>query len=44
MRGRENLKDLGLDGSIILNFVLEELIENIWTGFIWPRLKINGGL
>jgi hypothetical protein len=37
MKGRDNLKDLGVDGIIIFNRYEENRAE-VWTGFMWLRL------
>jgi hypothetical protein len=33
-------EDLGVDGKIILLWVCGQL----WTGFIWLRIRISGGI
>jgi hypothetical protein len=30
-----HLKDLGIDGKIILGWILGKQIGKVWTGFIW---------
>jgi hypothetical protein len=30
-----NLEDLGIDGTIILKWILKKWGEMSWTGFIW---------
>jgi hypothetical protein len=46
----ENLKrrgyseDMGVDGRIILEWILGMGEGKVWTGFIWLMLGINGGL
>jgi hypothetical protein len=32
--GRENARNVGVDGRIILKWILHRL----WTGLIWPRI------
>jgi hypothetical protein len=39
-----HLEDSGIDGSIILEWILEKLGEKLWTGFIWLRVGTSGGL
>ena len=40
---REHLKDLDVGGRIILNLILKEYSETVWTGFIWLRIGQVGG-
>jgi hypothetical protein len=48
--GRRNLKksdhleDVGLDGRIILKYILKKQDERAWTGFTWFRMGRNGVL
>jgi hypothetical protein len=37
-------KDLGMDGRIILKWILRNMMGNAWTGFIWLRTGTSGGL
>jgi len=37
LKGRDHLKDLGVVGKIILEWVLGKLGGKGWTGFIWLR-------
>jgi hypothetical protein len=37
------LKDLGVDGWIILNLVFKRWYGSTWTGFIWLRRKTGAG-
>ena len=37
MRERDHLEDLGVDGSIILKWILKKWDGEARTGFIWPR-------
>jgi hypothetical protein len=42
--GRNNSKDLDVEGKIILKSFLEKWAENLLTGFIWLRISISGGI
>jgi hypothetical protein len=44
VRGRKHLEDLGVDGRIILRCVLKKKGVRVWTGFIWLKIGISGGL
>jgi hypothetical protein len=41
MKERDNLKDPGIEESIMLQLELEEYSGMVWTGFIWISI---GGL
>jgi hypothetical protein len=32
------------DQRIILKWILEKKFCNVWTGFVWLRIEIGGGL
>jgi len=34
---RDHLGDLGVDGRIIVNWILKKWDVRLWTGFIWRR-------
>jgi len=38
------LEDLGVDGKIILEWILEKQGAKVWTKCIWIRVGTNGGL
>jgi hypothetical protein len=38
------LKELSVDGKIILKLFSERLDERAWAGSIWLRIEIGGGL
>jgi len=42
MKGLHRLGDAGVDGRIILEWILK--IVRTWTGFIWLRTGSSGGL
>jgi hypothetical protein len=44
LKGRNHLEDLDVDGSIVLKRILKKYDEVMWTGFIWLRIGISGGL
>jgi hypothetical protein len=41
--GKNHSEDLGVDGSIILKFILGKKCERVWPGFIWLRIGTAGG-
>jgi len=43
LQGRHHWKDLGVDGKIILEYILGKQGRKAWTGFIWPRIETSGG-
>jgi hypothetical protein len=44
LRERDNLKDLSVDGKIILEWLLNKLVGKAWGGFIWLRIRTSYGL
>jgi hypothetical protein len=38
------VEDLGVDGKILLEWILEKYGEKVWTGFMWLRIGTSGGL
>jgi hypothetical protein len=44
LKERGHLKDVGLDGRIILQWILEKQGGKLRTGFIWFRMKTSGGI
>jgi hypothetical protein len=44
LMGRDHLEDLGVDGNIILQWILGKWCGRVWTGFIWLRIGTSGGL
>jgi hypothetical protein len=37
-------EDKGVDGRIILQWIIEKYGGNLWIGFIWFRIGTSGGL
>jgi hypothetical protein len=44
LKGRDHLEDLGIDGRIILEWILWKWGERVWIGFIWLRIETGGRL
>jgi hypothetical protein len=42
--GKRKLEDLSVDWTVILERIIEKWIGKIWTGFIWLRTGISGGV
>jgi hypothetical protein len=40
----DHLEDVGTDGRIILEWILQKCGRNLLTGFIWLRIGTSGGL
>jgi hypothetical protein len=36
--GKDHLGDIGLDGVILLKWILKKQGRRLWTGFIWLRI------
>jgi hypothetical protein len=41
---RKPLEDIGIDGKIILEWILENQGGKVWAGLIWIRIETSGGL
>jgi hypothetical protein len=44
LKGGDHMEDLGIDGRIILEWILGKYSEKVWAGFIWLRIGTGGGL
>jgi hypothetical protein len=42
--GKSHSEELSVDRKITLECILGKQGEKVWTGFIWHRIGINGGL
>jgi hypothetical protein len=40
---RDFLEDVGMNGKIILEWILGKYDGEIWIGFIWLRIGTSGG-
>jgi hypothetical protein len=40
----DHLKDWGIDGRIILDWILGRLVKRVRSGFTWLRTGTDGGL
>jgi hypothetical protein len=43
-RKRDHAEYLGVDGKIILKWILEKWSVKVWTGCIWLKIETSGGL
>jgi hypothetical protein len=44
LKGKDHSEELGVDGRIILQSVLEKKGGKVWNGFIWLRIGTSSGL
>jgi hypothetical protein len=44
LTGRGHKEDLGVDGRIVLKWILEKWGGKVWAGFIWFRTETSGRL
>ena len=43
LRERDNLKDKGVDGRIILRWIFRKRNVGVWTKLSWLRIETVGG-
>jgi hypothetical protein len=44
LKRRDHLKDLGVDGRTILDWILGKEGGKLWTGFVWLRIGADDRL
>jgi hypothetical protein len=44
LKGRVLMEDVGVDGKMILEWILEKEGGQMCTGCIWLRIRTSGGL
>jgi len=44
LKGRDHAEDLGVDGRIILEWILGKYGGRVWTGLIWLRIGASDRL
>jgi hypothetical protein len=44
LKGRDHSEDLGIDGKIILEWIIERWGQKLSTALIWFRIGASGGL
>jgi hypothetical protein len=44
LKGTEHSEDIGVDGRIILEWILRKYGEKVLPGFMWLRIGTSGGL
>ena len=42
--GKDHLEDPGIDGKVILRWLIRKWDRGAWTGFIWLRIETGEGL
>jgi hypothetical protein len=43
VKGRDHAEDVGVDGRIILEWILGKQDEKIWIGCKWLKVRSSGG-
>jgi hypothetical protein len=43
-KGKDHLEDKGVDGTIILKWIIKKLNGRVWSAFIWFAIGTSGGL
>jgi len=43
LRERDYLRDLGVDGRIIIRWIFRKWDRGVWTGLNWLRIGTDGG-
>jgi hypothetical protein len=43
LRERDQLEDSGVDGRIIIRWILRKRYVEVWTGSSWLRIGTGGG-
>jgi hypothetical protein len=43
VKGRKHLEFIGIDGKIILKWILSKYGGRVWTGFIWLKIGTSSG-
>jgi hypothetical protein len=44
LKGRDHLKDISADGSILLNWILRKWGWRVWSGFMCLKIGADGEL
>jgi hypothetical protein len=44
LKGMDHAEDIGVDGKITLERILEKYVRKVWTGCIWLRIGTSGRL